>query len=93
MAVMAASLGLNPSEIYLEVLSTTTIASSTTIPIARTMPNSESMFNEKPSIAMMANVPISATGIATTGTTVARQSWRKTKITSTTKPTATKIVV
>ena len=62
------------------------------MPIANTMPNNDNMFNEKPSIAMIANVPTKETGIATTGTIVARQSCRKIKITSTTKATATKIV-
>ena len=73
-AVMAACLGVIPSDMYREVLSTTTIASSTTIPIARTIPKRDSMFKENPSPDMIAKVPTSDTGIATTGTTVARQS-------------------
>ncbi len=92
-AVMAACLGVIPSAIYRDVLSTTTIASSTTIPIARTIPNRDSMFNENPSPDIIANVPTRETGMATTGTTVARQSCRKMKITRTTRMMATKIVL
>ena len=91
-AVIAAFFGLRPSVIYREVLSTTTIASSTTIPIANTIPNSDNMLSENPRLAMMANVPTRETGIAITGTIVARQSWRKIKITRTTRVTAMKIV-
>ena len=87
-ALTAASFGERPSARWRLAFSTTTIASSTTIPIARTIPNSESIFSEKPMPFMIAKVPISDTGIAATGTIVARQSCKKTKITMTTNTTA-----
>ena len=62
--------------------STTTMASSTTMPIASTRPKSDSMLSEKPKAAMAANVPISDTGIASSGMTLARQFCRKTSTTS-----------
>ena len=54
--------------------STTTIASSTTSPIANTSPNSEMMLIEKPNSGKKMNVPMSETGMATSGMSVARQS-------------------
>ena len=50
------------------------MASSTTIPTASTSPNNVSMLSEKPKACMTAHVPISDTGMATTGMSVARQS-------------------
>ena len=49
------------------------MASSTTMPIASTMPNKVSELMEKPRRYMPANVPISDTGTATVGMTVARR--------------------
>ena len=88
MALTAASRLDNPSAMCRETFSTTTMASSTTIPMASTMPNNDNMFRENPMPAMMANVPIKDTGIAATGTTVARQSCKKMKMTSTTNAIA-----
>src|SRR5215213_8242848 len=68
-----ASLGDNPSANQRSTFSTTTIASSTTIPIASTSPNNERLLSEKPSSASTANVPISDTGTAIMGISVARQ--------------------
>ena len=72
--------------------STTTIASSTTMPIASTRPNSDSLLSEKPNAAIAANVPISDTGIASSGIRLARQFCRKSSTTSTTSTTASNSV-
>ena len=66
-ALRVASRGDSPSAMWRSTFSTTTIASSTTMPIASTSPNSDSLLSEKPSAAMAAKVPISDTGIATSG--------------------------
>src|SRR5260221_2679577 len=68
----AASLGDMPSRILRSTFSTTTIASSTTMPTASTNPNRDRLLIEIPRAARMLNVPISETGIATTGMMVAR---------------------
>ena len=54
------------------MFSSTTIASSTTRPVASTSASSVRMLIEKPSTQIAATVPISATGIAIAGTSVAR---------------------
>src|SRR3954454_17610752 len=72
-ALREASSGESPLAIQVSTFSTTTMASSTTIPIASTSPNNERLFNEKPSSANTANVPISDTGTAIMGMIVARQ--------------------
>ena len=62
------------------------MASSTTRPMASTRPNSESVLMEKPNSGNRANVPISDTGTASSGISVARQPCRKmntTRMTST----------
>ena len=56
--------------------STTTMASSTTSPIASTRPNSDSVLIEKPNSGNMMKVPISETGTASNGISVARQPCR-----------------
>ena len=61
------------------------IASSTTRPIASTRPSSVSELIEKPNAAITANVPTIDTGIATIGINVARQSFKKRKITTSTR--------
>ena len=61
--------------------STTTMASSTTMPIASTRASSEMVLAEKPSASMTAKVPISATGTAMMGMSVARRLPRKMKTT------------
>ena len=92
MARRAASRGASPSRRPRSTFSTTMMASSTTMPIASTMPNSESTLSEKPSAASAAKVPISETGIATSGMSDTRQLWRKSSTTSTTRPAASKSV-
>src|SRR6266481_1120345 len=68
--------------------STSAIASSTTMPIASTSPNSESVFNVNPSANMIANVPTSDTGSASSGIIEARQVCKKISTTSTTRISA-----
>ena len=65
--------------------STTTMASSTTMPIARTRASSETMLSEKPSASMTAKVPISDTGTAISGISVARKLPRNRNTTITTR--------
>src|SRR5208337_947177 len=89
----AASLGLIPSSIFRSTFSTTTIASSTTMPTASTSPNKVRLLIEKPNKDITKNVPISDTGMATSGMMVARQVCRNTKTTITTSATASKMVL
>jgi hypothetical protein len=91
-ALCVASLGPSPSARCRSVFSTTTIASSTTIPIASTSPNRVSVLIVNPSMAMTAKVPITATGTASVGISVARQFWRKMKTTRKTSRIASKRV-
>ena len=83
-----ASFGDWPSSMCRSTFSTTTIASSTTMPIASTRPNSDSALSENPARYMIANVPISDTGTATSGMIEARQVCRNRITTSTTSSTA-----
>ena len=73
-ASIAASRDFMPRSMLTCAASTTTIASSTTSPIANTSPNSEMMLIEKPNSGKKMNVPMSETGMATSGMSVARQS-------------------
>ena len=77
MALNAASCGDMPCSIWCSTASTTTIASSTTRPIANTSPKSERVLMEKPKNGNTTNVPISETGTARSGISVARQPCRK----------------
>jgi hypothetical protein len=81
-----------PSARSRSTFSTTTIASSTTTPIASTRPNSERLLSVKPRPAITASVPISDTGTASIGISVARQSCRKISTTRNTSTTASKSV-
>ena len=72
--------------------STTTMASSTTMPTASTSPNSDRLFSEKPNIAIRKKVPISETGMATSGMMAARQVCRNSTTTRTTSRIASRIV-
>ena len=75
-----------PSSMWCSTASTTTIASSTTRPIASTRPKSDSVLIEKPSSGKNAKVPMSDTGTAISGMSVARQFCRNrntTRMTST----------
>ncbi len=80
-----ASLGLSPSSRMIRsTFSTTTMASSTSRPMARTMPNMVRVLMVKPAACSTAKAPSSTTGTAMVGIRVARQSCRKTNITTTT---------
>ena len=81
MALTVASRGVIPSSMWCSTASTTTIASSTTRPMASTRPKSERVLIEKPSSGKAAKVPISDTGTAIMGMSVARQFCRKRKTT------------
>ena len=70
------------------MFSITTMASSTTKPAATTSAISVRLLMENPARYMKPNVPISESGTATLGITVARRLRRKTKITATTSATA-----
>src|SRR5262249_18939894 len=67
---------------------TTTMPPPTTMPMASTSPNSDRLLSEKPRAAMTANVPMRATGTATSGIRVARQFCKKTSTTMATRMTA-----
>ena len=73
--------------------STTTMASSTTMPIASTRASSEIVLIEKPNSGNSTKVPTSETGTASSGISVARQPWRKTKTTRITSTIASTSVV
>ena len=89
MDLTAASYGERcSSSIRRFTFSITTIASSTTIPMARISPKSVIKFIEYPIHCNTANVPINETGIASVGTSVARQSCKKIKVTKITSSTA-----
>jgi hypothetical protein len=75
------------------VFSITTIASSTTMPMASTSANSVSTLIVKPRIRRPRKVPITLTGTASMGMSVARQLWRKMNTTSVTSSIASTSVV
>ena len=89
----AASRGLIPRRRLRSTFSTTTIASSTTMPTASTRPNRLRLLSEKPSAANTANVPTSETGMATIGMIDARHVCRNRITTTTTRPTASRMVI
>ena len=72
----AASRGDMPSSMFRSMFSTTTMASSTTMPTASTRPNSDRLLIDAPRAARIVKVPTRDTGMAITGTIVARQFWR-----------------
>ena len=88
MALTVASCGVRPCSMCLAAPSTTTIASSTTMPIARMMANSVVRLTENPNAAIAAKAPMMVTGTVVAGTRVARQSCRKTRITTSTSTAA-----
>ena len=89
----AASFAESPSAaMSVCVFSTTTIASSTSDPITRMRPNIVRMLIVKPNAQMNTNAARSEIGIATTGTSVARRSWRNSHVISTTRASARKSV-
>ena len=70
------------------MFSTTTMASSTTSPIASTIASKVSRLMEKPNASISAAVPISDSGMVTTGMMTARKVPRNRKITAITITTA-----
>ena len=93
MASMAASNGaIFSSRIRRSTFSSTTMASSTTMPMASTMANSVSVLIEKPNSCSPAKVPISDTGTASIGMSVARQLCRNTNTTASTMKAASTMV-
>src|SRR5690554_6104828 len=81
------------SEMSRSTFSITIMALSTTIPIAKTKPKRVSILIEKPSNCMPAKVPMSDTGMAATGMSVARKRCKNKKVTMTTNSTAATNVV
>ena len=89
----AASFAERPSRRMSDcVFSTTTIASSTSEPMTRMSPNIVRTLTVKPAAPRNANDPMSEIGIASAGTNVARQSWRKRYVIATTRRSATRSV-
>ena len=64
------------------------MASSTTMPIASTMANRVAKLMVNPSAAMAAKAPTIVTGTVVAGTSIARQSCRKTRMTISTSAAA-----
>ena len=92
MAFFVASFTGRPSFMLRSTFSTTTMASSTTMPIASTSPKRLRLLMEKPIANIIANVPISETGIAKSGIIAALQFCKNIMITRTTRIIASKIV-
>ena len=93
MASIAASWPVMPFSILWAAPSTTTMASSTTMPIASTIANRVERLTVKPSAAMAANAPMMVTGTVVAGTSVARQSCRKNRMTISTRMPASNSVL
>ena len=92
-ALMVASRGDRPCSMWCSTASTTTMASSTTMPMASTRPNSVRLLRLKPSGAMTANVPMIATGTATSGMSADRQFCRNSSTTMATRMIASRSVL
>ena len=88
-----ATSGLSPFSIRRWMFSSTTMASSTTRPMASSMASSVSVLRENPHAPIRMKEPMSETGIATKGTSVARKERRKSRITSTTRPSEMKSAI
>ena len=81
----AAANGRIPFSMWRAMFSMTTMASSTTKPLAMLSAMSERLSMLKPNRYITANVPMSDTGTATAGISVARALLRKIKTTATTR--------
>ena len=92
-ALTAASWPDMPCSMWCATPSTMTIASSTTMPIASTIPNSVDRLTVNPSAAIAAKAPMIVTGTVVAGTSIARQSCRNTRITSSTRTPASNRVL
>ena len=92
-ALIAASWPDMPFSILCAAPSTTTMASSTTMPIASTIANRVERLTVKPSAAIAAKAPMIVTGTVVAGTSIARQSCRKIRITtSTSRPASISVL-
>ncbi len=87
-AARVASRGAIPSSMWRSTASTTTMASSTTRPMATTIPIRAIGLMENPRRGKKAKVPMSETGTATAGISVARHPCRKTNTTMITRTIA-----
>ena len=85
--------GIRFSRIRRSTFSSTTMASSTTMPIASTSAKSVSVFIVKPTAQSPAKAPISDTGTAIIGMSVARQVCRNRNTTASTRSAASKMVL
>ena len=85
--------GETPRSMRMYMFSVTTMASSTTSPTDKTTASMERTFMENPARYMTKNAPTRETGITTTGTSVTRQSLRKTNMMNTTRKKAMKMVL
>ena len=83
----AAWRGFIPASRWRAIFSSTTMASSTTNPVAMVNAINDRLFRLNPHRYMAAKVPISETGTATAGISVARPERRKTKTTRITSAT------
>ncbi len=92
MLFFAASRGGSPVAMLRSTFSTTTMASSTTMPIASTSPNRDRLLSVNPKAAMKKNVPMSDTGMATSGMIAARHVCKNRITTSTTSTIASPMV-
>ena len=92
-AAIAASWPDMPFSMLWAAPSTTTMASSTTMPIASTMANNVERLIEKPSAAIAAKAPMIVTGTVVAGTSMARQSCKKTRMTISTRMAASNRVL
>ncbi|MNP30515.1 hypothetical protein D3C76_1235900 [compost metagenome] len=81
-------IGFIPASTWREIFSSTTMASSTTKPVAMVSAISERLFRLKPHRYIAAKEPISDTGTATAGISVARPDRRKMNTTNITSPMA-----
>ena len=89
----AASNGRIPFSMWRTMFSSITMASSTTNPTDSVSASSVMLLIEKPSAYIAAAVPISDTGTASVGMSVAENERRNRKITSTTSATAIPSVI
>ena len=85
--------GMSSSRIRRSTFSSTTMASSTTMPMASTSANSVRVLIENPASHRPAKAPISDTGTAIIGISVARQVCRNRNTTPSTSSAASKMVI
>ena len=89
----AASRADSPCSTWRKMFSSMTMASSTTSPIASTSDSSVRVLIEKPKPYITAKAPISDTGMVTSGISTPRIERRNRKMISTTRTTASAMVL